>query len=334
VVESPIFFVMLPEERWILAGAVVLRTLLLLALLLEFVGQIWPVEQRQQQLRRVGALASWLVMALTLVGLVAGAPRATQAYGERRLAEHPCRDAIVYLRDQAAWPNATVVSDQIEIWRDLSPWLADHYAMRIVDGYDPANPDWDAVLAARLDRYVGHAEFWWVIDQTQPSHADDYFAQPDVQIIDQQTLGHCLVRRVMRPTTATLATMTVAGGPIRLRSVATARAKVGEALAVVLYWESVSPVTKSYTVFTHLVDAAGQIVAQQDNVPVTGLAPTNTWQTGVLIRDPYRLPLPPTLVPGDYQLLVGLYSGESRQPVTLADGSTADQVAISVTINE
>lgn len=332
LVESPIFFVMLRQEEWILMGTVILRTLLLLALLAELIGQIWPSEPRSRRLRSLGAVTSWLVMALTVVGIMAGAPRATQAYIDRRLAEHPCRDAVIYLQDQAAWPNRTLVSDQIEIWRDFAPWLSDDYAIRIVDGYNPEDSAWEAVLAERLDAYVGQHEFWWVTYTNSLSRVGDYFSQPDVQVLEEQTLGQCTVKRVMRPTPQPLATVDVTGGPILLRSVAIAPAKVGEALAVVLYWEGESPIGDSYTVFTHLVSADGQMVAQQDNLPVTGLAPTNTWETGALIRDPYRLSLPATVAAGDYHLFVGLYTDDGRQPVTLADGSTADHISLSVLI--
>ena len=334
LLESPIFFVMLRQEEWILVGTVILRTLLLLALAVELLGQIWPGEQRQRQLQFAGATASGLVMALTILGVLAGMPRAAQAYGERRLAEHPCRPAIDYLRTQAVWPNPTLVSDQIEIWRDFSPWLAEAYQMRIVDGYDPANPDWDAVLAARVDAYVGKQEFWWVTDDTLLSHGQHYFAQPAVQILEQQTLGQCTVKRILHLPDQSLATVDVAGGPIRLRSVAVAPAKVGEALAIVLYWDALAPVTESYTVFTHLVGADGQMVAQQDNLPVAGLAPTSTWATGVLIRDPYQLAVPVSSPPGDYQLRVGLYTAAGRQRITLADGSIADHLVIPVVIEE
>jgi hypothetical protein len=334
LLESPIFFVMLRQEEWILVGTVILRTLLLLALAMELLGQIWPGEQRQQQLRLVGATASALLMAMTVVGVVAGMPRATQAYADRRLAEHPCSAAITYLRDQAIWPNPTLVSDQIEIWRDFSPWLGESYQMRVVDGYDPANADWDGVLTDRLAAYVGHREFWWVTDDTLPTHGERYFSQPDIQIVEQQTLGRCTVKRVIDPTDQPLAAIEVSGGAIWLRSVAVAPAKVGEALPVVLYWEALAPVNESYTVFTHLVGPDGQMVAQQDNLPVMGLAPTDTWAVGKLIRDPYQLPLPATSGVGNYQLLVGLYTAAGRQSVTLADGSTADQVAIPVTVQE
>lgn len=333
LIESPLFFVMLRQEEWILVGTVLLRTLLLVAIAVELLGQIWPVAQRSRQLRQIGAGAGVLVMGLAVVGVAAGTPRAAQAYVERRLAEHTCHDAVVYLREQAGWPKPTVVSDQIEIWRDFSPWLPT-YQIRIVDGYDPAHEDWDAVLAARLAAYVDHQEFWWITYTALPSHAERYFAQSTVHVLEQQTYGACTVKRVIQPPYAPLAQVTVAGGPIRLWFIAVAPAKVGEALSLVLYWEGVTPVSESYTVFTHLVSSDGQMVAQQDNLPVQGLAPTSTWTPGTLIRDPYQLAVPPTVAAGTYQVQVGFYTAAGRQSVTLADGSTVDHIAIPVTIQE
>jgi hypothetical protein len=58
------------------------------------------------------------------------------------------------------------------------------------------------------------------------------------------------------------------------------------------------------------------------------------WAVGKLIRDPYQLPLPTTSSVGEYQLLVGLYTPAGRQPVTLADNTTADHITIPVTVQE
>jgi len=273
-----------------------------------------------------------------LMGAVAAMPPLADAYQARRLAEHPCQAAIVYLQDQAVWPNRMIVSDQIAVWQTFAPWLQDDYAIRIIDGYDPTDRPWDTVVAERLATYVQDQEFWWLTYGAQPSHAAQYFAQPEVRIIEEMQLGTCQLARVQHPVAPPLGRFDVAGGPILLRSFAVEQVHVGEVLAsalpialpIVLYWESESPVGESYTVFTHLVDADGQLVVQQDNLPVAGLAPTDTWQPGVLIRDPYRLTLPANTGPGDYRLLVGLYTATGRRTVTWADGSTADHLSIPI----
>jgi hypothetical protein len=100
----------------------------------------------------------------------------------------------------------------------------------------------------------------------------------------------------------------------------------------VLYWQADAPVAESYTVFTHLFGPDGQRVAQQDNLPLGGLAPTDTWTPGRVVRDPYRLSLPADLPAGAYTLAVGLYTPAGRQSLTLADGTVADQLALTIQV--
>ena len=62
-------------------------------------------------------------MVIALLVAVVGAPRAAQAYEARRWQEEACRPAIAYLQEQAGGPNRTIASEEINIWRDLYPWL-------------------------------------------------------------------------------------------------------------------------------------------------------------------------------------------------------------------
>ena len=93
------------------------------------------------------ARLSWTVMALALVGALAGVPRLAQAYQDQRLAEHPCREALEMLRAEGEWPNRTIVSDQITVWQNFYPWLRDRYTIRIIDGYNSEDRSWATVAA-------------------------------------------------------------------------------------------------------------------------------------------------------------------------------------------
>lgn len=92
----------------------------------------------------------------------------------------------------------------------------------------------------------------------------------------------------------------------------------GPALSVTIYWQSVSAVSENYDVFIHVVDEKGQIVAQADQKPVASLAPTHRWQPGDIVRDPYKIDLPPDLPAGTYRLYTGLYLKDTglRLPAT------------------
>ncbi len=95
-------------------------------------------------------------------------------------------------------------------------------------------------------------------------------------------------------------------------------------LDLTLYWESATAVADSYKVFIHILDAAGNLIAQADRPPVHGLAPTHRWQPGDLVRDPLQLPFPLDAA----ELRLGLYTEENgRLPVSGA-ASVDDAVVL------
>lgn len=90
----------------------------------------------------------------------------------------------------------------------------------------------------------------------------------------------------------------------------------GAALAFTLSWESLSRTSTDYTVFVHVVNRDGVNVAQQDQPPLAGFAPTRLWEPGLHYRDEYHLPLPAELPPGEYRVQIGLYTLDGgRLPV-------------------
>lgn len=99
--------------------------------------------------------------------------------------------------------------------------------------------------------------------------------------------------------------------------------QAGDRLTVRLYWEALSPPAKSYVVFVHLLDEAGNLVSSHDSSPRNGRFPTNTWRSGDLIQDNHPIQLDAGLPPGEYQLNVGMYLPETgeRLPVQTADGA-------------
>lgn len=112
------------------------------------------------------------------------------------------------------------------------------------------------------------------------------------------------------------------GGRITLESAAfTSRVASGEALAVDLQWSAIRAPGAAYTVFVHLDDARGHLVAQHDGPPADGLRPTDAWRPGEIVDDRRGVALPADLPPGDYRLSVGLYRGDQR--LALADGGAS-----------
>jgi 4-amino-4-deoxy-L-arabinose transferase-like glycosyltransferase len=92
----------------------------------------------------------------------------------------------------------------------------------------------------------------------------------------------------------------------------------GQSLPLRLDWQALAPLTDTYTVFVHLVDASGGGCGQSDGLPLAGLYPMHLWEPGIRYPDARTLDLATDLAPGRCRLEVGLYqlaSGD-RLPVT------------------
>lgn len=331
VIEAYVYLIILPDAHWLMNGTVILRTLLLTLLALEFLAQIWPHPVRAAALRRVAATAGWGALALSLLAGLVAVPRTADAYEARRFAELPCRDAVTFLQARADEPTDLILSQEIDLWQELYPWLRQDYTLRVLDTYSPYDAPATDVLAQQLDDLLADTAWW--IERAPSDVRASYFQRDDVAVVEEAAFGPCTLLRAARVDPAqTLAVADVAGGPMRLLDARLGPAQVGADLHLVLYWKAETPVEASYTVFTQLFAPDGQMVAQQDNVPVTGLAPTDTWQPGVVIRDPYRLALPADAPPGAYVLHLGVYDAAGRRTLTMADGSSGDHLELPVTV--
>lgn len=87
-------------------------------------------------------------------------------------------------------------------------------------------------------------------------------------------------------------------------------------LRLTLFWRARKNIDDDYTVFVHVLDAAGKIITQIDQQPQAGNYPTSIWDKGEQVRDDYTLQLP-SGAPNDYRIRVGLYRADAgeRQPV-------------------
>lgn len=88
----------------------------------------------------------------------------------------------------------------------------------------------------------------------------------------------------------------------------------GQTITVTVTWHVLEYVPENWTVFLHVVDATGTIVAEQNGRPQSGRFPTTLWSPGDWIEDPHPLPIPNGLSPGTYTLRVGLYKPREGAP--------------------
>ncbi|MFN8495980.1 MAG: hypothetical protein U0350_50780 [Caldilineaceae bacterium] len=87
---------------------------------------------------------------------------------------------------------------------------------------------------------------------------------------------------------------------------------------VTLVWQAQSIPQGNYTVFVHLLNDKGEIVAQSDAVPNGGYT-TDRWVTGEVVSDTHHLNLPAPAQPGVYRIVTGLYDAVSGQRLTVVD---------------
>ena len=203
------------------------------------------------------------------------------------------------------WPDVDTLP---EIWGDRT--VVNKQSFQIADDVAPG-----AVTVARAVR-DGQ-------DGPVLATAANPAAQGPVTILELPALGSVVE---VSPSTAPLPPRAeLLGDAIQLAAAGLpAQVKAGGLLPVTLYWRVLADVTQDYTVFVHVVDEAGQIVAQLDRPPGGGASPTSTWRAGQFLRDTYPVSLPDGLAPGDYHVRAGLYGWPdlARLPVA-RDGAPA-----------
>jgi len=91
-------------------------------------------------------------------------------------------------------------------------------------------------------------------------------------------------------------------------------------LSLNLYWQALVQPPHAYTVFIHVLDAQGNLIAQQDNMPVHDQLLTSCWQPGEQVTDPYTVALP-TRGPQPASIEVGLYRLDTGARLTRDDGA-------------
>jgi hypothetical protein len=103
---------------------------------------------------------------------------------------------------------------------------------------------------------------------------------------------------------------TAAGNPIH-----NSQFTIHNLLLLTLFWCSDAMPAADYTVFIHLLDPAGNLVAQFDSPPAAGAYPTSLWDPGEIIPDEHLLP---DLPPGHYTVQIGLYRPDTGQRLPVA----------------
>ncbi len=97
----------------------------------------------------------------------------------------------------------------------------------------------------------------------------------------------------------------------------------GTPVTVDLAWRAIERPGADYTVFVHVLDQTGHLVAQHDARPLAGAYPTVAWDPGDTIYDSVVVPIPPQLPAGTYHVEVGLYELKTGARLVTTGGASA-----------
>jgi hypothetical protein len=87
-----------------------------------------------------------------------------------------------------------------------------------------------------------------------------------------------------------------------------------------LYWQAEVQPPHGYTVFVHVLDANGQLIAQQDNMPDHDQLPTSCWVPNEYVADSYSLSIPKN-ARAPLSIELGMYRLDTGERLSLDDGT-------------
>jgi len=95
---------------------------------------------------------------------------------------------------------------------------------------------------------------------------------------------------------------------------------------VELCWKALQPLATDYTVFVHLLEPSGVLVATGDGPPMQGAFPTSMWRSGDIVLDVHRLTPVSGIEEHSRRIAIGLYNPEdgSRLPAYVGDVPVPD----------
>ncbi len=161
IIEANFYFIMFPEERWLLAATVLVRTFLLLVLAIEFLWLIWPqvVTPRVEKMRAWGLA---LFVALLLLGAIPAGLQLGRSYFIMRLQQSPYSATITRLQGERVKGALLLNSHAVYDW--FYPYLRHDYHLFMLDDYAPPGQSVDSRTTALLASIAAQTDVLWLYD--------------------------------------------------------------------------------------------------------------------------------------------------------------------------
>jgi hypothetical protein len=310
IIEFPIFFVMLYDEHWILVILVVVRSMLLLALGIEY-GLLFfsPLSAKAARLwQRTSAL---LLAVLLVGGCVASYPMG-RAYSRSRYMLEPDRATVIgFLRTQVDGDNqAGLILTEQSLYVRFYPFLRKTFPMYAVKHADDR-------LAEIADQY----NQIWLLQEPEAAPSVRQWLDENRHLLARYRFREVELRRYSVQPDGGSPPLANLGDQVLLLSyrIKSPQVKAGGEVCLTLYWQAIRRMDTSYTVFTHFLSEDGNIWGQKDNPPASGQSPTLRWLEDEVIEDRYVIPVQTDTPPGTYQIQVGMYDPNSMERLPLLD---------------
>ena len=316
-----------------LVWIILARTSILIVLCLEYAGLMSPRARLQRAFSRTAAIALTAVWITVLPAGVA----LLNTYTQVRLANDSATPAIDLIANSGPG-NKTIVMSSNRVYRRLSP-AARPIGETLLLPIAKHVPE--EVRAQWLDDLTARGPFWFIADEGDPESVEENrkahaFVSEHVCKVDTQWGGSALVSRFVgrNGTPLPVTTSVRFGDQIELTGAQLypATLRPGGTLCVELDWRALNTPDGDYTVFVHLVDPNGQVVAQTDLQPQGGFAPTSQWAAGTPQIDRHGLILPDNLAAGNYTVRLGLYRSDDQSPLRITRGENLmpDEIGLNL----
>ncbi len=318
--------------NWFTTWLILTRTAVLIVLCFEYAARLFPRAER--------AFTRFAAIVLTL-GWVSVAPALAlmlHSYTQVRLAADPAAPAIELIA-KSDGNHKTIVLPTTRVFRRLYPAASPVGETLMLPLTEHVPED---VRAQWLADLAGRGPFWFVDDQGDPeskedNRAADAWVSDRACKVDMQWGGSALVSRFVKYSGSPRPVQASArfGDQIELTGAQlnSPTLRSGDTLCLELDWRALTQPASDYTVFVHLVDPQGRIVAQNDLQPQGSFAPTSHWKEGKTVADKHGLIPPANLPAGAYTLRVGLYRSDDQTPlrVTQGDNLMSDNLGVNLT---
>ncbi|MDX2163713.1 MAG: glycosyltransferase family 39 protein [bacterium] len=294
---------------------------------------VWAISrlgERRPDATAVGAMARLAALAAALwmlVNLGAGVP---PLYTDSAYQRTDYRTIARLLEAQAAADDAIILNapSQSEVFTYYYDGAAQVYPLPI--GLNADEQATGAALDTILEAAGRIDVLFWGEDQRDPARQVERTLAARAYEIDQRWVGDVRVARylVRAALPGDCPAGLAFGGVIRLE-----RCRIGEttvspgaAIPLAFGWDAdASADTARYKLFIQLLNADGVLVAQRDSEPAGG------WQGDPFAEDRHALAIPPTLPPGTYTLILGVYERDDPAVrLRVGDGDYAEIATITV----